>query len=48
MSGEKNLTKLIEQQLFNLGTEGIKLRQLQYDIDHMKSDAGWAVAFEET
>ncbi|SDZ93171.1 helix-turn-helix transcriptional regulator [Bizionia paragorgiae] len=34
--------------LFELGTEGIKLRQLQYDIEHMKSDAGWAIEFDET
>lgn len=34
--------------LYELGTEGIKLRQLQYDIDHMKSDAGWAIEFDES
>ncbi|WP_158973845.1 YafY family protein [Cellulophaga sp. L1A9] len=30
-----------------LGTEGIQLRQLQYDIDHMKSDLGWAIELNE-
>lgn len=34
--------------LYDLGTEGVKLRQLQYDIEHMKSDAGWAVEFDES
>lgn len=32
--------------LFEIGTEGIKLRQLQYDIEHMASGAGWSVEFE--
>lgn len=34
--------------LIEYGTEGIKLRQLQYDIEHMQSDAGWAIEFEES
>lgn len=38
----------VNDQLYELGTEGVKLRQLQYDIDHMKSDAGWAVEMDET
>ena len=33
----------VNQELYELGTEGVKLRQLQYDIEHMKSDAGWAI-----
>jgi hypothetical protein len=33
--------------LYDIGTEGIQLRQLQYDIEHMKSDAGWAIKFNE-
>lgn len=32
--------------LNELGSEGIQLRQLQYDIEHMKSDNGWAIEFE--
>lgn len=34
--------------LYDLGTDGIKLRQLQYDIDHMKSDAGWANELDDS
>ena len=34
--------------LYDLGTEGVKLRQLQYDIEHMKSDAGWTVELDES
>ena len=34
--------------LYDLSTEGIKLRQLQYDIDHMKSDAGWEINLDES
>lgn len=37
----------INEVLFELGTEGIKLRQLQYDIDHMKSDLGWSIELDE-
>jgi hypothetical protein len=33
--------------LYELGTEGVKLRQLQYDIEHMKSDEGWAIELDE-
>ncbi len=39
-----DLLNEVNQELYELGTEGVKLRQLQYDIDHMKSDAGWAVS----
>jgi len=42
-----NLLTEINSVLFELGTDGIKLRQLQYDIDHMKSDAGWAIELDE-
>ena len=31
-----------------VGTEGIKLRQLQYDIEHMKSEEGWSIDFDES
>jgi hypothetical protein len=43
----KDLLTEINNVLFELGTDGIKLRQLQYDIDHMKSDAGWAIELDE-
>ncbi len=43
-----DLLEEINAVLFELGTEGIKLRQLQYDIDHMKSDAGWAIELNES
>lgn len=33
--------------LYQLGAEGVKLRQLQYDIEHMKSDEGWAIELAE-
>lgn len=42
-----DLLQEVNSQLFELGTEGIKLRQLQYDIEHMQSDVGWAVDFQE-
>lgn len=34
--------------LYELGTEGIQLRQLQYDIAHMKSDTGYNIELDET
>lgn len=43
-----DLLDAINNVLYDLGTEGIKLRQLQYDIEHMKSDAGWAVELDES
>lgn len=43
-----DLLEEVNDVLYDLGTEGIKLRQLQYDIDHMKSDAGWAIEFDES
>jgi predicted DNA-binding transcriptional regulator YafY len=42
-----DLLEELNTTLFELGTEGIKLRQLQYDIEHMQSDAGWAIELEE-
>lgn len=33
--------------LYDIGTEGIQLRQLQYDIEHMKSDTGWEIKLNE-
>lgn len=33
----------VNSYLFELGTEGVQLRQLQYDIAHMKSDAGYSI-----
>lgn len=38
----------INSVLVDLGTEGIKLRQLQYDISHMCSEAGWSIELDET
>lgn len=43
-----DLLNKVNNVLFELGTEGIKLRQLQYDIEHMKSDAGWAIEIDES
>lgn len=37
----------VNSALNEVGTEGIKLRQLQYDIEHMRSEAGWSIEFEE-
>ena len=37
----------VNHELYELGTEGVKLRQLQYDIEHMKSDAGWAIELDD-
>lgn len=34
--------------LYDMGTEGVKLRQLQYDIEHMKSNEGWAIDLNES
>ena len=34
--------------LYDLRTEGIKLRQLQYDIEHINSDVGWAIELDES
>jgi len=33
--------------LYELGTEGVQLRQLQYDIAHMKSEEGYAIELDE-
>lgn len=33
--------------LYDQGTEGIQLRQLQYDIAYMKSDAGYSIELDE-
>ena len=41
------LLEEINKHLHELGTEGIKRRQLLYDIEHMESDAGWAIELEE-
>ncbi len=43
-----DLLEEVNSVLYDLGTEGVKLRQLQYDIEHMKSDAGWAVELDES
>ena len=42
-----DLLEEVNSVLFELGTEGVQLRQLQYDIAFMKSDAGYSVEFDE-
>ena len=34
--------------LYDLGTEGIQKRQLQYDIEHMKSNEGWTIELDDS
>ncbi len=41
-----DLLEEVNTVLYDLGTEGIQLRQLQYDIEHMKSTEGWEIEFE--
>lgn len=43
-----DLLEDVNQVLYDLGTDGIQLRQLQYDIEHMKSDSGWAILLDES
>lgn len=43
----QDLLAEINQVLYELGTDGIQLRQLQYDIAHMKSDAGYRIELDE-
>lgn len=43
----QDLLNEVNQVLYELGTEGIQLRQLQYDIAHMKSDAGYGIELDE-
>ena len=42
-----DLLEEVNSVLFELGTEGVQLRQLQYDIAFMKSDAGYRIEFDE-
>lgn len=42
-----DLLEEVNNKLYDLGTEGIQLRQLQYDIAHMKSDAGYNIELDE-
>ena len=44
----EDLLEEVNTVLYELGTEGIQLRQLQYDISHMKSDAGYNIELDET
>ena len=37
----------VNEVLIDLDTDGIQLRQLQYDISHMKSDAGYSIELDE-
>ncbi len=43
----EDLLNEINEVLIEIGTEGIQLRQLQYDIAHMKSDAGYRIELDE-
>jgi hypothetical protein len=43
----EDLLKEVNNVLYDLGTEGIQLRQLQYDIAHMKSDAGYNIELDD-
>lgn len=42
-----DLLEEVNEVLNDLGTDGIQLRQLQYDIKHMKSAEGWSIQLEE-
>lgn len=42
-----DLLEEINRKLYDIGTEGIKLRQLQYDIQHMQSSEGWSIELEK-
>ncbi|WP_420378788.1 helix-turn-helix transcriptional regulator [Gilvibacter sp.] len=44
---KEDLLEAVNDRLAYVGTEGIKMRQLQYDISYMQSDDGFAVEFEE-
>ncbi len=41
------LLEEVNSVLYDIDTEGVKLRQLQYDIAHMKSDAGYRIELDE-
>jgi predicted DNA-binding transcriptional regulator YafY len=41
-----DLLEEVNTVLNDMGTDGIQLRQLQYDIEHMKSAEGWEIEFE--
>ena len=43
----EGLLEEVNTVLHELDTEGVKLRQLQYDIEHMKLDEGWAIKLDE-
>lgn len=38
----------VNKVLYDIGTEGVKLRQLQYDIKHMESSEGWSIELDDT
>jgi len=42
-----DLLKEVNEVLYEIGTEGIQLRQLQYDIAYMKSDEGYSIELNE-
>jgi hypothetical protein len=43
----EDLLEEVNNKLYDLGTEGIQLRQLQYDIAHMKSNEGYNIELDE-
>lgn len=43
----KDLLKEVNDKLYYIDTDGIKLRQLQYDIAYMKSDVGYGIELNE-
>lgn len=44
----EDLLEEINKVLHELGTEGIQLRQLKYDIAYMESNEGWSIELDET
>ena len=43
----EDLLEEVNAVLYEMNTEGVKLRQLQYDIEHMKSAEGWSIELED-
>lgn len=43
----ESLLQEVNEKLYELGTEGIQLRQLKYDIEYMESNEGWSIDLNE-
>lgn len=43
----EDLLNEVNSVLIDLGSKGIEKRQIQYDMEHMRSDAGWSVEFQD-